>query len=319
MSNGARLLLAAAIWAVFATAPAAAQGVGSAGAEILQITAGTRAAALGGAYTAVIGDPDAVFYNPASVAWLRQGAALGYQAYVEDVSLGSLSGAMDAGPLAVGGGLLFLDAGTIPEVVPDPAYGGERGRETGEEVGASEAAARVAAALTFAGGRAAAGAAIGVVTSDMAGVSRTAAFVDAGAQLRVRDDLALGLALRHLGAGLSNDAYGDAPLPAQARLGATYHRAVGSAYSAQAFADAAWGVEEETLGLAVGLEAGLQPTARGVSAALRAGATLGEGEDHLGRIRFGGGVSLGTLSLDYALQIFDYLGTIHRVGLRWTR
>lgn len=301
-------------------APVPGQGPGSAGAEILQIGAGARASALGGAYTAVADDPDAVFYNPAAVAALPRSASLAYQAYVEDVTLGSFSGALGAGRrFAFGAGLLFLDAGDIEEVVPDPTFGGERGRETGSTVGATEAAARLAGAFNFAQGRASAGVALGFLTSDLAGVARRAAFVDLGAQARVGQRLSVGASLRNLGTGMSSDEMGDTPLPSQARLGATYRRPIGAVYGAAAFADAVWGIEEETGGLALGVEGGLLPPDRSISAVLRLGATLGEGEGHLGRLRFGGGVAVRGIGLDYSVQVFEYLGAIHRVGLRWSR
>lgn len=312
------LALASATAAALGPATAAAQGAGSAGAEILRLTAGTRAAAFAGAYTAVIGDPDGVFYNPAAAGWLDLAAAFGYEAYVEDVSIGSFSGAVAAGPLRIGGGIVFLDAGDIDEVVPDPLYGGERGRSTGETVSASEAAVRLSAALPLLDGRASAGAALGLVASDLAGVERSALFVDLGAQYRA-GDLSLGAALRHLGAGLASDEYGEAPLPLEARLGAAYRRDISRRYGALASADIVLGVEEETFGVALGGEAGLLPRDGEITAVLRAGITLGEGEGHLGRARVGGGIGLRGLALDYTLQTFEYLGAIHRIGVRWTR
>ena len=306
--------------AAIGPAPARGQGPGSAGAEILQIGAGARAAALGGAYAAVADDPDAVFYNPSAVAWLPQSAGLAYQAYVEDVTIGSVSGALGGGRrIRFGAGLLFLDAGSIDEVVPDPTFGGERGQETGERVGATEAAARLAGAFAFAEGRASAGVAIGFVTSDLAGVGRSAAFLDLGAQGRIGDRLSVGVSLRNLGTGMASEEMGEAPLPSQARLGATYRRPLGALYGAAAFADAVWGIEEETAGLALGVEGGLLPPDRSISAVLRLGATLGEGEGHLGRLRFGGGLGLRGIGLDYSVQVFEYLGAIHRIGLRWSR
>lgn len=314
-----RLAAALALAAALSADGAGAQGAGSAGAELLQVAAGARAAALGGAYTAARGDPDGVFYNPASAASLRGGAGLGYQAHVQDVSLGSFSGVLAAGPVAIGAGLLFLDAGTVEEIVPDPAYGGERGRGTGEQVGATEAAGRIAAALPLAGGRVAAGVALGLVTSDLAGVSRRGVFADAGLQAILGGGLEVGAALRHLGTAMSAETLGDAPLPSQARLGATYRRGWGPRYAAVAFMDGIWGIAEGTTGLALGVEGGLLPAAGPLSAVLRGGVHLGEGEGHLGRVRFGAGVALGHLALDYGVQSFRYLGTIHRVGLRWAR
>ncbi|HUE76478.1 MAG TPA: hypothetical protein VMM83_00925 [Longimicrobiales bacterium] len=312
---------ALALAACLLSAPGAlgAQGAGTAGAELLQMSAGARAAALGGAYTAASGDPDAVFYNPAASVWLDAGAGIGYEAYAEDITIGSLSGALDTGPVSLAAGLLFLDAGDISEVVPDPAFGGERGRPTGEDVGATEAAGRVAAAVRLAGGRAAAGAALGFFTSDLAGVSRSTVFADVGAQFRVNERVALGAAIRNIGTGLASEGYGDAPLPAQARIGATIRVPIGSTYGAAAFADGIWGIEEETAGLALGVEAGFLPATGAFTAVVRGGATVGESDGHLGRLRFGGGLSIAGLALDYTVQVFEYLGAVHRAGIRWTR
>jgi hypothetical protein len=60
-----RCPLAASLLAAFAAAPLAAQGVGTTGAQVMQLPAGARAAALSGAYTAASGDADVLFYNPA--------------------------------------------------------------------------------------------------------------------------------------------------------------------------------------------------------------------------------------------------------------
>lgn len=310
--------LALALGLLLPAGPVAAQGAGSAGAEILRMTAGARAAALGGAYAAMPGDPDGIFYNPASVAWLQRAAGLGYEAYVEDVTIGSVSGALDAGPVVVGAGIVYLDAGEVDEIIPDPRYGGERGRSTGETVGATEAAARLAVGRVFLQGRASAGAAIGVVTSDLAGVGRTATFVDVGGQYRL-GDLSLGAALRNLGGDLAHDELGDAPLPLEARVGATYRRQLAPRYGAVVSGDVVLGLEEETAGFALGAEGGLLPRDGSLVAVLRAGATLGEGDGHLGRFRVGAGIGLSGITLDYTIQTFEYLGTIHRIGIRWAR
>lgn len=316
--NWRRGLLGA--WIVLVGWPmtAAGQGAGSAGAATLTLTPGTRAAAFAGAYTAVTGDPDAVFYNPAAVAWLGGGVGLGYEEYVEDITLGYLAGGIDAGPLGVGAGVVYLDAGEIHEVVPDPGYGGERGRRTGETVSATETAMRVAAALPFLGRRASMGLAVGVATSDLAGVQRSVAFLDVGTQYRHRLGT-LGATIRNVDIGLGSDeAAGDLSLPLEARIGAAAHRNFTDRYGAMLSTDVVLGVKEETLAVAVGGEAGLLPRDGAVTAVLRAGTTLGGG-DHLGRLRVGGGIGVRGLSVDYAIQSFEYLGAIHRVGVRWAR
>ena len=299
---------------VFA-APASGQGPGSATGTVLRLDAGTRAAALGGAYAAIGGDPDALFYNPASVGRGGGGVALGYQAYVEDVSIGSIAAGWSIGPVVVGLGVAYLDAGDIAEVVPDPRYDGERGSTTGETFGATEAVGRLAGAPLL-DGRLSLGAALGLLTTDLAGAGRTGVFADAGAQLHA-GPLSLGLALRNLGGSLSHREYGDAPIPGEARLGLSYRRPIVEGVDARVAADAIVGLEEETLGMALGAEVGLLPGDRAVSAVVRAGALLGDGE-HLGRVRVGGGVGVAPVSLDYAYQSFRFFGGIHRFGIRWT-
>lgn len=295
---------------------AAAQGPGSAGAQTLTLTAGARAAALGGAYTAMTGDPDGVFYNPAAVARVDGGVALGYEEYVEEITLGSFSGGLDVGRLRVGAGLVYLSAGEVQEVVPDPLYGGERGRPTGATVGATEAAARLAAALPFLEDRASAGIAVGVVTSQLAGTERAVLFLDLGAQYHWHA-LSVGGALRNLDSGMRSRASGAMPLPLEARLGAAYRRELTAGFGALLTTDLVLALEEETAGVAVGVEAGLLPGRGAVTAVLRAGTIAGSGH-HLGRVRIGGGVGIGALSLDYTVQSFEYFGAIHRFGIRWS-
>src|SRR5688572_1178488 len=192
-----RRLLPALVLLLAWTDGVGAQGPGTAGAQILTLTAGTRAAALAGAYTAIPDDPDGIFYNPASAAWLERAFGLGYQKYVQDIVFGSLAAAIKIGPMGLGAGVLFLDMGEIDEIVPDPLYDGERGRRTGATVGAVETAARLAAAVPVLQQRASLGLAAGIVTSDLAGLRRDAAFLDLGGQYR-RGALTAGVSLRHV-------------------------------------------------------------------------------------------------------------------------
>ncbi len=318
-------VLAAAVWLVGAAAPASGQGPGSAGAQLLTLTAGGRAGALAGAYTAMTGDVDGVFYNPAGAAWLDRGVGLGYEEYVEGVVFGSLAGGLSVGRIGVSAGLVYLDAGEIEEVVPDHALDGERGRRTGATVGAVEAAVRVAVAAALSE-RASAGVALGVVTSDLAGVQRRGLFLDAGAQYRIvglavgrlgSGDLTFGGVLRNVGPAMTAGEAGYAPLPLEGRLGMAYRHRLEAGLGALVSTDLVVGVEEETVGVAVGAEAGFLPAGDGLTAVLRAGTTLG-GEEHLGRLRVGGGIGIRGVFFDYTLQRYEYFGAIHRVGLRWT-
>jgi hypothetical protein len=292
-----------------------AQGPGTAGAQILTLTAGTRAAALAGAYTGVPGDADGIFYNPASAAWLERAFGFGYQKYVEDVVFGSVAGAIKIGPMGLAAGVVYLDAGEIDEIVPDPLYDGERGHPTGATVGAIETAARLAAAVPFLDQRASLAVAAGIFTSDLAGVRRDAAFLDVGGQYR-RGALTVGGALRHLGTQPGDD--GDAPpLPLEASFGVSRGLRFGERYGGLVAGDVVRRIEERTYAVNLGAEAGFLPRGGDVGAVLRSGVTLDDGE-HLGRWRAGGGVGVGGVWLDYTVQTLRYLGMIHRIGVRWS-
>jgi hypothetical protein len=310
--------------AVFATLalalPVRAQdGAGSAGAAVLQMIAGGRAAGLSGAYTAATGDADVLFYNPAGIAGLPAAASFSYQKHVEDIGLASAAGAFQVGRFVVGISALFLDYGEIDEIVPDPAFGGQTGMETGNSLSASEMAARVGAAMPLMDGRLSVGAAAGIVATDLAGVSRRAPMLDLGAQY-VLSFGTIGASLRNLGGSLSGEDLADASLPSELRVGGAFQLATASGLGALAAADLVAGLAEGTTGFVGGLEAGLFPTAAGgLGAVGRVGFNGAAGDDGLGALQFGGGLTLAGFGVDYAYQNYDFFGTLHRVGIRWSR
>src|SRR5438132_577213 len=140
-----RIAIAATLVAAATQARLSAQtGVGSTGAQLLQMAVGSRASAFSGAYTAAQNDADVVFYNPADTASVTSAASLSYGRFVQDVALMSAAGAVHLGALTVAAGGAFLDAGSVAETLPDPNFGGQRGRTTGNNVSASESAVRIA-------------------------------------------------------------------------------------------------------------------------------------------------------------------------------
>lgn len=310
--------LVGALAAALLAAPAhAQQGTGSTGATVLQLTPGSRAAALSGAYTSTTGDADVLFYNPAGLASLRVGAALSYERFVEDISLGSLSGVLRAGSLSIGAGLAYLDGGSVREVVPDPVFGGERGVETGNTVSESETAGRLAASLPLRDGRIRVGAGAGFVSTSIAGQTSSAPVFDLGAQASVSSALTLGAALRNLGGSLSGDA---GRLPSEARIGATFQAGGQRGFGLLVSADYVQRLKEETGGLAAGLEAGLLPDAASRFGAVgRVGYSTDQGDGGLGPLEIGGGISVGALALDYTYRNLDFFGAVHRFGVRWAR
>lgn len=321
MRSGVLWFVARAALLIALLVPAAARaqsGVGSTGAAVLQLPAGSRAVALSGAYVAAAGDADVLFYNPAGVAGLGAAASLAYQRHVADILFGSAAGAIEAGPLYIGLAVAYLDAGEIDVIEPDPNFGGQRGRGTGIRAGASESALRLAVAVPI--GRFRLGAAAGAVTSSLAGVTRSAPIIDLGAHFELAA-VTIGASLRNLGPALSGGDGADIPMPTEARLGAWYEHTLVNGLGFTLGADLASDLEAGTSRLAAGLEAGLLP---GVGRAFGAVARVslddeGEADDALGALRFGAGITLDRIAFDYTYQDFEFFGGIHRIGIRWTR
>jgi hypothetical protein len=306
------LFLAALLFA----APLSAQdNAGATGAQVLQFLPGSRAASLSGAYTAVAGDADALFYNPAGLAPLRRAATLSYESYVADVAFGSLGAATRVGSFTLGAAVAFLNAGDVREVIPDPEFGGNTGTETGATVSASESALRLVAARPFADGRLRAGAAIGFVATALAEQRQTAPIADLGAQYDV-GPATLGVSLRNLGTGLSGDA--DDDLPTEARIGAATQLLRAGAGMISASAELVGRLGEGSLTFAGGIEAGLPATdARPFAVLARLGL---DAESHqLGALRAGASLGFKDISLDYTFQQLDYFGSVHRFGVRINR
>jgi len=312
------LCVAAAALAARADTARAQDGAGTTGAQVLQLPAGSRAASLSGAYTAATGDADVVFYNPAGTASLRVGAGISHLRYVEDISFSSASGAFRLGPVVISAGAAFLDAGDFTVIEPDPEYGGQRGRETGVVVSAHESAARLAVALPLADGRLRIGAAAGAVMSDLAGENRSAALFDLGAQFDL-PYVTLGASVINLGRTLRGADLADADLPTELRAGATLEIGGSSPLGALISADVATRPGEGTTALLAGIETGLRPrTPGGLGAVARLGFGS-EGDDALGTLHVGAGLSLGPVAVDYTFQDLEFFGGVHRFGVRWAR
>ncbi len=307
-----RLLL---LFALLVAVPLHAQDAGSTGAQVLQFLPGSRAVALSGAYVAVSGDADALFYNPAGIANLRRAATLSYESYVGDVAFGSLGVATRVAAFTIGASVAFLNAGDIREVIADPEFGGNTGVESGQVVSASESALRVVAALPLMDGRLRAGAALGFVATALAEQRQSAPIADVGAQYDF-GPASIGVSLRNIGTDLSADA--DDRLPTEARLGASTQLLRAGVGVVNASAELVSRLAEGSFTIAAGIEAGLPHTdARPFALLARVGF---DGEsNHLGALRAGASIGFREVAFDYTFQQLDFLGSVHRFGLRINR
>lgn len=319
LRSAALLAVATTAFQIQPAALAAQDGAGSTGATVLQLLAGSRAAALSGAYTAAVGDADVLFYNPAGIGTLRAGASFSYQRHVADIGVASGAGVYSLGRVVFGAGAVFLDYGDIDELEPDPAFGGQTGLPTGNTVSASEVAGRLTAALPFMDDRLRLGAAVGLVSVSLAGISRSTPLFDVGAQYSF-PMITFGASLRNAGGALSGEQLADADLPTEARLGAALSLADPSGFGGTIAADFIAELNEGGSGLVAGVEAGLMPGGvNSIGAVGRFGYNGTAGEEGLGALQIGAGISLGNFAVDYAYQNYDRFGSLHRFGVRWTR
>lgn len=296
-----------------AVTPLSAQSAGETGAQVLQFNPGARASALSGAYSAAR-DADALFYNPAGIAGSRAGASAAYESYSTKVSFGSAAGFTRIGAFSVGASIAYLDAGEIAEVIPDQDFGGNTGTPTGNSVGASESAARLSVALPLQNGRLRLGASIGFVAVGIAEVTSSAPVADLGVQYDL-SSFTLSAVARNLGGTLSGD--GDSPLPTELRLGAVVPITAARGIGLNVFADAVSRVREGSFTAAAGVEAGLIPKdANAIGLVARAG--YDAEANQLSALHFGAGVTIRSIALDYAFQDLDFVGAVHRFGIRWS-
>jgi hypothetical protein len=131
-------VLAAAL--AFLAGPVRGQSTGGTGGVLLQLPATAREMALAGAYSAVLGDAGALFVNPAGLAPIKRTAvAVSHERYLLGTTLTSAALAVRVSKFDLAVGFHLLDFGSDSTVVPDPAFGGDRGLTTGGTIGAYHA------------------------------------------------------------------------------------------------------------------------------------------------------------------------------------
>lgn len=297
-----RWIRTAALAAAFAL-PAAA---GTAGFAFLQVPAGARAVAMGGAFTAVPGDPMGLYWNPATLCGLDgQQLTTTYTGYLMDMQSGFAGWVNPSDAGAVGASINYFYGGTFARTTMTEPTG------TGEEFSASG----IAASGTYArriGPSLSVGATGRFVYSSIDTYSGNAFLVDAGL-LYTLSDLSLGLAVRNAGIQTKPFYEENDPMPTEVAVGAGMPLLDGRllvaadlTYPFQGDFNASLGAEYRVID-PLTLRAG--GNLRDKEAADNAGGSL------LDALAFGAGTSWSMLSLDYAFKPFADLGTIHRISL----
>lgn len=284
-------------------APAAADfgagDAGTAGANFLKLPVGARAAALGGAYSAVVEDPTALYWNPAGLAGVRRPAASTmFAAYLAQTRYQHLGLAAPLGRAGtVGLDAVHMSLGSITETdATGAALGTFRPYNLAVALGwgLPLGPLRLGGAARF-------------ISSRILATADTTAF-DAGIQADLSERLRLAAAVQNLGPGLKFEAVSD-PLPLTFRLGSRLDLTP----RWLAAVDAAWARDGGPV-LRVGSERVLHEGAGRWTGRIGYDTVTRE-VPGLSGLSLGFGAAWRGLEIDYAFGAAGELGLTHRVGV----
>jgi len=290
--------------------PAAAQSV--LGPQVLQNPATVRAAGLGGAGAALMGDAGAVFTNPAGLALIRSLALeAGYHGAPFDAYQASGALGLRLGQLDVGFGLQHFDYGSEAELVPDPATGGVTGLPTGARVAARELLA--SGSLIYRLGLLAFGGTVKTVEQRVADLRERGVSGDLGVAIAFFDLAAFGFSVQNV-SGNWNGGSGMV-LPRLTRLGFTMNYVdPQETFRLLSTLEVQWPAAAAAR-LILGVEGGM--VVQGVGVLARGAYGSRPADAALSRFTGGLSVTVGTLTVDYAYTPTALLGGgEQRIGLR---
>lgn len=279
---------------------------GTAGFAFLQVPAGARAVAMGGAFTAVPGDPMGLYWNPATLAGVdRQTFTSTYTGYLMDMQAGFAGWVNPSGDDIVGVSVNYFYGGSFLRTSMSEPTG------TGEEFSTNSVALGGTYVHSFAPDLSV-GTTAKFVYSSIDTYSGNAFLVDLGAWYRP-SFISMGLAVRN--AGIQTKAFyqENDPVPTEVAAGASARfmddrllAAVDATYPFQGDFDLALGLEYTPMDML----------------SLRAGGNLSDmdaadnaGGGFIDALAFGAGTRWNRFSLDYAFKPLADLGNIHRFTL----
>lgn len=300
--------------------PLLAQGNGSTSGVLLEMPATSRQMAFQGAYTAVVGDEGSVFVNPAGMAPIKRTAVgLSYERGPFGTTLTTGSGVLRIGRFDFGIGLMYMDFGGDSVVVPDPAFGGDRGLATGQLTTAYNALA--VGAVAYRRGMLSIGGSAKYLREEIGAGGGPAPYAanavtgDVGLAIAVFDIMALGFTLQNVAGNLKSNDSSSYDLPRTMRFGYSLS-IIDPQGTARLMATVDWVHPPggDSYG-AFGFEGGV--VSQGVGIVGRAGVTAGRAQGDRKGFSLGAGLLLHSLRLDYAWQGYDVLGASHRFDVRW--
>ena len=279
---------------------------GTTGFSFLKVGVGARAAALGGAYTAISGDLESTAWNPAGIYDVgERSAAVSLTSYLVDTEAGFLSVALPSGPRMWAVSVNYFSYGELQRT-------GEDGLADGT-FGAFDVATGVSAAQRFWGDRLTLGGTAKLIYSGIDNFAADAWAVDLGVLASGPvPGMTVGASMSNLGSvrsGFTKD-HKDS-LPVLLRAGVS-HQPAHFPVPLLLSADVTLPNDNDayfTVGAEIQLAAGLT---------LRPGYSLQQsgldGDEALG-LATGAGLDVRGMRLDYAYASFPALGTVHRISL----
>jgi hypothetical protein len=286
------------------TAAAYAGGVGTTGAQFLKIGQGARAVAMGGAFSAIADNADAIYWNPAGLAGQdKRQVTASYSQYIQGINYGFIGYTQELCKGVMGLGLNYLSVTDIERRTLDT--------DTNDGTfGANDSALYLSYGTDVLSSKLSLGANLKVIKQTLDTQSAQSYALDlAGLYKTPIEKLTASLGVYNIGTQVKFVDEGD-PLPLDVRAGLAYRMFNNNVIVA---ADVNDYIVDERLYTQVGAEYNI-----GKIVSIRGGYTMGMDSDKLGGmagLSTGFGVHVWDIQLDYAFVPMGELNDTNRITI----
>jgi outer membrane protein OmpA-like peptidoglycan-associated protein len=311
-------------------------GEGTTAAPFLNIGTSARAEGMGGAFTAIVNDVDANYYNPAGLTQLRRSTlGLSHMEWFQGIRYESINYADKFDNLgAVGVDLGYLYMGDIPKTLETPT--GDYDTNSSGTFGASDLMAGVSWAGSMFMRENKIGVHVKVIQEAIDSSQSFSVGLDLGDQILLSKmrwyhesakegwavrliPSSLGISVRNLGTPVKYT-YQNDPLPTVAAAGLAYQFLDDDlVFAAEEEMQVSEGVNSTHVGaeywVRTGIKTGQDET---FDVAVRAGYRTGYDASSAPGFSLGAGLVYSALGLDYAFMPFGDLGVTHRLSMKYS-